>query len=117
MLDNCAVYKKKGTKDHEDESSSQHSGSPTTQSTAKLATPFDQEELIEEIVRRIAPPVKPQFREWCEIEQKWTDHTKEECYYNQGFGKERNVQPSRVALVPPKHSIGNTQRTIGALKP
>ena len=106
-MDNCAVYKKKGTKDHEDESSSQHSGSTTTQSTAnKPTTPFDQEELIEEIVRRIAPPVKPQFREpkWCEIEQKWTDHTKEECYYNRGFKKERNVQPSGVALIPPRHA-------------
>ncbi len=35
LVDNCVVYKKKDRKELEDDSSSQHSGSPTRRSTSK----------------------------------------------------------------------------------
>lgn len=115
--------------------------------TTKVEPAINQEQLIEDVIKRLTPvpnpkhcyncggnhllyqcPTLPQPAmvpvkqlKWCRIEQKWGNHATEDCYYNKGYIK----QPYKVPVAhdhappppPPCYTVGNLPGPTGVKRP
>ncbi|MCO5610233.1 hypothetical protein L7F22_064469 [Adiantum nelumboides] len=64
-----------------------------------------------------APVVNGRVLKWCVIEQKWTSHGIEECFYNKNYVRERPYGPLAEAPQPPplRYQFGlNVNAVAGA---
>ncbi|MCO5580189.1 hypothetical protein L7F22_034056 [Adiantum nelumboides] len=64
-----------------------------------------------------APVVNERVLKWCAIEQKWTNHVTEECFYKKNYVRERPygspVGPSQPP--PPRYQVGPNANVVAGL--
>ena len=59
LVDNCTVYKEEDHKDYHDDSSSQGSAGRSPKTNVKTEPLKNKEQLIEEVIKRLTPPMRP----------------------------------------------------------
>ncbi|MCO5573101.1 hypothetical protein L7F22_026866 [Adiantum nelumboides] len=67
-----------------------------------------------------APIATGRVLKWCAVEQKWTNHAIEECYYNKDYVRERPYGPPAEPPQPPppRYQVGpNVNAMAGADRP
>ena len=110
LVDNCKIYEEDSSDAYSDKKSTKSTEVPSVKPTPRPGA-VDYQQLTEELFKKVAQVQKPLRRcytcggdhlnkdcpvlpqppklKWCAIEQKYTNHTTEECYYNKGYVRER----------------------------
>ncbi|RYA39879.1 hypothetical protein DD606_25735 [Enterobacter cloacae complex sp. GF14B] len=125
LVDNCTVYGEVSADTNFASSSSSSVASEiTTKKNVQTTTMPNVEQMIEDALKRMAPYQKPlpKTLKWCAIEQKWTNHPTEECYYNKGYVRERQYAPPAQLAPPqvhpvPRYPTGNVPGPMGIERP
>lgn len=139
MVDNCKIYEEENSDAYSERKSTKSTEVPSVKTNPKQGT-VDYEQLTEELLKKVTQVQKPLRRcyncggdhlnkdcptlpqppklKWCAIEQKYINHTTEECYYNKGYVRERPAIPQGpVAPPPPRFMPGNYQGAMERPKP
>ena len=139
LVDNCKIYEEDSSDAYSDQKSTKSTEVPSVKPTPRPGA-VDYQQLTEELLKKVAQVQKPLRRcytcggdhlnkdcpvlpqppklKWCAIEQKYTNHTTEECYYNKGYVRERPAMPAALAAPPPpRFAPGNYQGAVERPKP